>query len=196
MQIPYNVQERPDTGLYNAKLGIWLFLASEVMLFGALFSSYILLRTGAPEWPRGDEILNIPLATLNTFILIASSVTVVMAWASLRLKDFKKFKLYLWATLLCGLGFMVIKTIEYTAKFEHHLYPSHDNFMATYFTLTGLHGLHVLGGMVVFAYLLGPGAKMWKSEPDRFTNRIEVVGLYWHFVDLVWIFLFPTLYLL
>lgn len=196
MLIPYNVEERPDTGLYNAKLGIWLFLASEVMLFGALFSSYILLRTGAAEWPRGDEILNIPLATLNTFILIASSVTVVMAWASLRLNDFKKFRLYLWMTLLCGLGFMVIKTIEYTSKFEHHLYPSHDNFMATYFTLTGLHGLHVLGGMIVFAYLLGPGAKMWKSEPERFTNRIEVVGLYWHFVDLVWIFLFPTLYLL
>ena len=83
MLIPYNVDERPDTGLYNAKLGIWLFLASEVMLFGALFSSYILLRTGATEWPRGDEILNIPLATLNTFILIGSSVTVVMAWASL-----------------------------------------------------------------------------------------------------------------
>ncbi|MEE8368074.1 MAG: heme-copper oxidase subunit III [Thermoanaerobaculia bacterium] len=196
MLIPYNVEKRPDTGLYNAKLGIWLFLASEVMLFGALFSSYILLRTGAAEWPRGDEILNIPLATLNTFILIGSSVTVVMAWASLRLKDFKKFRLYLWMTLLCGLGFMVIKTIEYTSKFEHHLYPSHDNFMATYFVLTGLHGLHVLGGMIVFAYLLGPGSKMWKSEPDRFTNRIEVVGLYWHFVDLVWIFLFPTLYLL
>ena len=196
MLIPYNVDERPDTGLYNAKLGIWLFLASEVMLFGALFSSYILLRTGATEWPRGDEILNIPLATLNTFILIGSSVTMVMAWASLRLKDFKKFRLYLWATMLCGLGFMVIKAIEYSSKFEHHLYPSHDNFMATYFTLTGLHGLHVLGGMVVFAYFLGPGAKMWKVEPDRFTNRIEVVGLYWHFVDLVWIFLFPTLYLL
>lgn len=196
MQIPYTVEPRPDTGLYNAKLGIWLFLASEVMLFGALFSSYVLLRTGAATWPRGDEILNIPLATLNTFVLIASSVTVVMAWASLRLKEFGKFKLYLWATLGCGAIFMVIKAIEYNSKFSHHLYPSHDNFMATYFTLTGLHGLHVLGGMVVFAYFLGPGRKMWNTEPERFTNRIEVVGLYWHFVDLVWIFLFPTLYLL
>lgn len=196
MQIPYNVEERPDTGLYNAKLGVWLFLASEVMLFGALFSSYILLRTGAAEWPRGDEILNIPLATINTFVLIGSSVTMVMAWASLRLQNFKKFQMYMWITFLCGCGFMVIKSIEYATKFEHHLYPSHDNFMATYFTLTGLHGLHVLGGMIVFAYLLGPGSKMWKTEPERFTNRIEVVGLYWHFVDLVWIFLFPTLYLL
>ena len=89
MEIPYNVEPRPDTGVYNAKLGIWLFLASEVMLFGALFSSYILLRTGAPTWPMGREILNVPLATLNTVFLIGSSVTMVMSWASLKLKDFK-----------------------------------------------------------------------------------------------------------
>src|SRR5438105_15584585 len=85
LEIPYNVHPRPDTGLYNAKFGIWLFLASEVMLFGALFSSYILLRTSAPTWPRGWEFLNVGLATANTFILIASSVTVVLAWANLRL---------------------------------------------------------------------------------------------------------------
>ena len=196
MQIPYTVDERPDTGLYNAKLGVWLFLASEVMLFGALFSSLVLLRTGAASWPSGAEILNVPLATLNTFVLIASSVTMVMSWAALRLGDFKKSRIYLGVTFLCGLGFMVIKAIEYGSKFSHHLYPSTDNFFGTYYLMTGLHGLHVVGGMVVMAYFLGPGAKMWKSEPERFTNRIEVLGLYWHFVDLVWIFLFPTLYLL
>ena len=196
MEIPYNVEPRPDTGVYNAKLGIWLFLASEVMLFGALFSSYILLRTGAPTWPMGREILNVPLATLNTVFLIGSSVTMVMSWASLKLNDFKKFRMYMAVTLLLSVGFLVIKAIEYGAKFEHHLYPSTNTFMAIYFTLTGLHGLHVIGGMVVNAYFWGPGAKMWKTEPERFTNRIEVAGLYWHFVDLVWIFLFPTLYLL
>ncbi len=196
MQIPYTVEARPDTGLYNAKLGVWLFLASEVMLFGALFSTLILLRTGAAEWPVGSEILNVPLATLNTMVLISSSVSMVLAWAALRLNDFKKFRLWLGTTFALGVGFMIIKTIEYGSKFSHHIYPSKDNFYAIYFTLTGLHGLHVLGGMIVMAYFLGPGAKMWKSEPERFTNRIEVVGLYWHFVDLVWIFLFPTLYLL
>jgi cytochrome c oxidase subunit 3 len=196
MEIPYTIDDRPDTGLYNAKLGVWLFLASEVMLFGALFSTLILLRTGADYWPHGYEKLNVPLATINTFVLIASSVTMVMAWASLRLKEFGKHRLYLWLTFLCGLAFMVIKAIEYGSKFSHHLYPATDNFYATYFTLTGLHGLHVVGGMIVILYLLLPGARMWKSEPERFTNRIEVVGLYWHFVDLVWIFLFPTLYLL
>ena len=196
MEIPYTVEARPDTGLYNAKLGVWLFLASEVMLFGALFSTLIILRTGAESWPHGYDVLNVPLATLNTMVLITSSVTMVLAWAALRLNDFGKFRLWLGTTFGLGCVFMVIKAIEYGSKFSHHHYPSSDNFYATYFTMTGLHGLHVLGGMVVFAYLLGPGSKMWKTKPEQFTNRIEVVGLYWHFVDLVWIFLFPTLYLL
>src|SRR5687767_1298840 len=120
IEIPYTVHPRPDTGLYNGKLGIWLFLASEVMLFGALFSALILIRTSAATWPRGWEILNVPLATLNTAILILSSVTVVLAWANLRLGDFNRGRLYLIATLLCGFGFMIIKTIEYGSKFQHH----------------------------------------------------------------------------
>src|SRR5882672_484742 len=115
IEIPYNVDERPDTGLYNAKLGIWLFLASEVMLFGALFSSYILLRTGAPAWPHGAEELNIPLATVNTMVLITSSITMVMAWASLKMDSLPKYRLYMSATIACALIFMVIKYFEYTS---------------------------------------------------------------------------------
>jgi cytochrome c oxidase subunit III len=196
IEIPYNSTERPDTGLYNAKLGVWLFLASEVMLFGALFSTYVLLRTSADTWEHGAEFLNVPLATINTMVLILSSVTMVMSWASLKMKNFGKYRLYMGLTILCGVAFLVIKGFEYAAKFEHHLWPSTSTFMALYFTMTGLHGLHVIGGMIVNGYLWGPGAKMWRTDPTRFTNRIEVAGLYWHFVDLVWIFLFPTLYLL
>ncbi len=194
MEIPYTVEARPDTGLYNAKMGIWLFLASEVMLFGALFSTYIILRTGNPDWVQHP--MNVPLATLNTMILITSSVTVVMSWVSLRLKNFAAFRMYLAGTLVLAGGFMVVKAIEYNQEFSQGLFPWSDNYMGIYFTLTGLHGLHVLGGMVVFGYLLGPGAKMWKTAPEQYVNRIECVGLYWHFVDLVWIFLFPSLYLL
>ncbi len=194
MEIPYTVEARPDTGLYNAKMGTWLFLASEVMLFGALFSTYIILRTGNPDWVQHP--MNVPLATLNTMILISSSVTVIMSWVSLRLKNFARFRMYLAGTLVLAGGFMVVKAIEYTAEFNAGLFPWSDNYMGIYFTLTGLHGLHVLGGMVVFGYLLGPGAKMWKTAPEQYVNRIECVGLYWHFVDLVWIFLFPSLYLL
>ena len=196
IEIPYNVTPRPDTGVYNAKLGVWLFLASEVMLFGALFSSLILLRTGAASWPRGWEHLNVWAATLNTFVLISSSVTVVLAWSYLRLGDLKMGRVYIGLTLLCSAIFMVVKGFEYSHEFHLGNFPATDNFFALYFTMTGLHGLHVLGGMIVFTYFLTAGAKMWKTEPQRYTNRIEVVGLYWHFVDLVWIFLFPTLYLL
>ena len=196
MEIPYTVAERPDTGLNNGKIGIWLFLASEVMLFGALFATYLMLRIGAVTWPRGDSILNVPLATVNTVVLISSSVTMVMAWASLKRNDFGKFRLFQGLTVLAGFGFLTIKYIEYSAKFHHHLFPSTNTFLAIYFTLTGLHGLHVIGGMAVNAYLWGPGSKLWKSDPVHFTNRVENAGLYWHFVDLVWIFLFPVLYLL
>lgn len=199
MQVPYTVEERPETGLNNSKLGIWVFLASEVMLFGGLFSAYVFLRMAAPagEFAYWGSKLSIPMATVNTLVLISSSVTVIMSWASLKMKDFEKYKMYMGLTLLCALIFLVIKYFEYTGKFHHGIYPSSSTFMAIYFTLTGLHGLHIIGGMIVMGYFWLPaGNKMWHSEPDHFTNRIEVAGLYWHFVDLVWIFLFPILYLL
>lgn len=212
MQIPYEVKARPDTGVNNAKLGIWLFLASEVMLFGGLFAAYVFLRIGADAWPgmmiygsetmaeRADQILNVPLATLNTMILIASSVTMVMAWASLKMDRFDRYKLYMGLTILLALGFLVVKGFEYGDKFDHHWYPSTNNFLGVYFVLTGLHAIHVTGGILVNAYFWGPGTKLWKRGTARdkahFTNRIEVAGLYWHFVDLVWIFLFPTIYLI
>src|SRR5574341_1690674 len=108
MEIPYTVHPRQDTGLYNAKVGIWLFLASEVMLFGALFSSYILLRVGAPTgtWPHG--LLNIPVGTANTLVLITSSITVVLAWAALKMNQFSKFRLFQSCTLLLAMTFVVI----------------------------------------------------------------------------------------
>ena len=199
MQVPYTVEERPETGLNNSKLGIWVFLASEVMLFGGLFSAYVFLRMAAPagEFAYWGSKLSVPMATVNTLVLISSSVTVIMSWASLKMKDFEKYKMYMGLTLLCALIFLVIKYFEYTGKFHHGVYPSSSTFMAIYFTLTGLHGLHIIGGMIVMGYFWLPvGNKMWHSEPDHFTNRIEVAGLYWHFVDLVWIFLFPILYLL
>ena len=194
MDIPYIVDERPDTGLTNSKLGTWLFLASEVMLFGALFSTYIILRVGAVEWPHGE--LNIVLGAINTVILISSSVTMVMAWASLKMNEWGKHRMYLSLTALLSVVFLVNKYFEYADHFAKGEGPWHSTFLAIYFTLTGLHGLHILGGIVVMVYFLGPGAKLWKKSPEQFTNRIENTGLYWHFVDLVWIFLFPVLYLL
>ncbi len=213
MIVPYTTDVRPDTGLTNPKLGIWLFLASEVMLFGSLFSAYALLRSGDPAWPDQSTVVNVPLATLNTIVLISSSVTMVLAWASLtpalasRVTTGKadasstplplgRYRLFMGLTLLLGAVFLCIKAVEYSDKFSHGLLPSTNNFLGLYFTMTGLHALHVIGGMIVNAYLLGPGLKMWSSAPQRFANRVEVAGIYWHFVDVVWIFLFPVLYLL
>ena len=164
------------------------------MLFGALFSTYIILRMGAAEWPHGE--LSVPLGAINTVILISSSVTMVMAWATLKLNDWAKHRLYLIATFVLAGIFLVNKYFEYADHFTRGEYPSHSTFLAIYYTLTGLHGIHILGGMVVMLYFIGPGAKMWKKSPEQFANRIEYTGLYWHFVDLVWIFLFPVLYLL
>ena len=197
MEIPYTVQARPDTGLYNGKLGIWLFLASEVMLFGALFSTYVFLRVGNADWAtwQSEAGLNVLIGTINTVVLITSSITMVMSWASLMTKEFGKFRIYLGLTIILAVLFLVLKGVEYNEKFSHGVYPSTNNFFAIYFTLTGLHGIHVLGGIVVNAYLIGPGAKMWATHREQFTHRIEVSGLYWHFVDLVWIFLFPVFYL-
>ena len=194
MEIPYTVEPRPDSGLANGKLGIWLFLASEVMLFGALFSTYILLRVGALEWPHGE--LNVWLGAINTVILIISSVTMVLAWAQLKLNNFAKGRLLLIVTAVLAAIFLVNKYFEYADHFARGEGPAHSTFLAIYFTLTGLHGLHIIGGIVVMAYLAGPGAGLWKRNPEQFANRVEYTGLYWHFVDLVWIFLFPVLYLL
>ena len=197
MEIPYTVEIREDTGLTNPKLGIWLFLASEIMLFGALFSSYIVLRLGAPSWPVQSLELSIPIGTMNTIVLIASSVTMVLSWVSLKMNNFKQFRLYLGLTILLALIFLVVKiNWEYIPKFHHGHNFATNNFFALYFTMAGLHGLHILGGVILNAYYWGPGSKMWQTNQKQLTNRIEVAGLYWHFVDLVWIFLFPTLYLL
>lgn len=194
MNIPYTVEARPDTGLNNGKLGTWLFLASEVMLFGALFSTYIILRMGSTVWPHGA--LNVPLGAINTVLLISSSVTMVFSWATLKMNQFSKHRMYLLATIVLAVVFLVNKFFEYREHLSHGAPPSASTFDAIYFTLTGLHGIHIIGGIVVMLYFLGPGASLWKKNPEQFANRIEYTGLYWHFVDLVWIFLFPVLYLL
>lgn len=343
MEIPYNVTARPDTGLYNAKLGIWLFLASEVMLFGGLFSAYIFMRMSADVgyWPTG--LLNVPVGTANTVILIASSVTVILAWAALKMRRWTKYVIYMSITILCAFIFLGVKLgYEWPDKFQHfgiylkgdvvgkpeyekhlgntffaepanykkyheeprreltghlhgltveengqhrevelnelhsmaeydalladfaeknhenaalaakdpalakpparvleyHLkldatsddptneknigaafmprarsetimeipaedvasasafYPRHNTFFSTYFLITGLHGLHVLGGAIVFCYMLFNGKKLYLRNPEHMANRVEVAGLFWHFVDLVWIFVFPIFYLL
>lgn len=183
-----------STGIPSGKLGVWLFLASELMLFGTLFTTYLVLRMAAPSWPRGWDVLNVPLATVNTVVLISSSVTMVLAYAKAYERKLSGFRFYMGLTIALGCVFLVIKAFEYGAKFEHHHYPSTSIFYAIYFTLTGLHCLHVIGGLIFNGALLALSGKQW--DHPLFVGRIECAGLYWHFVDVVWIYLFPALYLI
>src|SRR5690606_17051716 len=125
MEIPYIVTPRKDTGLFNSKIAIWLFLASEVMLFGGFFSAYVFLRVGA-DYPWPERTLPVLPGLINTFVLIGSSVTVVFAWAALKLRNWRQFQVYMWITIICAGLFMVLKGIEYNVKFHHQAVRLND----------------------------------------------------------------------
>ena len=182
------------TGIPNGKLGMWLFLASEVMFFTGLIGAYIILRMSHPAWPGAAGHLSVPMGTINTLVLICSSTTIVLALAASERGAMSAVRGWLLATILLGSCFLVIKGFEYAAKLTHHIIPSTNIFWACYYTLTAFHGLHVLGGIVFNLVVLSRTAsdRAWREH----RRRLELAGLYWHFVDIVWIFLFPLLYLL
>ena len=196
MDIPYSIEARADTGVTNATLGLWLFIASEVMLFGSLFSSYALLRTGAATWPDQGAILNIPLASFNTLVLVASSLAMIGGTRALATGQIRTFRLALGAVVLLGLVFLGIKGVEYADEVQRGLRPATNNFLGLYFVLTGLHALHVAGGLMVNAWLLITASDSWLSAPAQLRNRVHAASLYWNFIDVVWVAMFVTLYLL
>ena len=173
-----------------------LFLAFEILLFGALFSAYVPLRLGASEWPAGREILSFPLGLANTGILLASSFTMAMAARSLRRKDVEQYWLFMGFTVLLALSFLFVKLFEWGEKIELGMLPWTSTFLALYFTLTGVHALHVLGGFIANAYLLASGFTLWTRDPDRLTRRVAAAGLYWQVVSAIWIGIFVLLYIL
>jgi len=173
---------------------MWLFLASEVMFFTGLLGAYIVLRAGLPTWPHPGEELKIQLAALNTFILLSSSMTMALAVAAVHRADRAKAQLFLMLTIGLGTAFLGVKGYEYSLKFAHGHFPGTGIFWDCYFTLTGLHGLHVLAGIIANLWVLS-----LTFRDDFLKERghlVEISGLYWHFVDVVWIFLFPLVYLI
>lgn len=188
--------ESPEfMGTVRGKVGMWLFLASDALTFGALLCAYGAMRLGTPEWPVPATILDIPLTALNTFILICSSVTMVKALSAIRHGDVKGLQKFLLLTALGGVIFLSIQAFEWTRLIAHDgLRLRKDLFCATFFSLTGFHGAHVFAGVV---YLL---VIFFKARAGEFTpannTRVEVAGLYWHFVDLVWILVFTFVYLI
>jgi heme/copper-type cytochrome/quinol oxidase subunit 3 len=187
-------EEYTTTGIAHDKMGMWVFLCSEVMFFTGLIGSYIVLRFATPLWPAPASVLNIPLTAVNTFILICSSVTMVQALAAISRGDARKMKLFLCLTLLGGSIFLSIQATEYWKLVHEGFNPHVSLFGSVFFTTTGFHGFHVFCGVVCMAFVTG------KAFLGKYTQAhhqgIETIGLYWHFVDLVWIVLFTIIYLI
>ncbi len=190
-----------------ASLGMWIFLVSEIMFFGGMFTAYVIYRSLFPTvFVAGSRHLDIRLGGLNTAILISSSFTMVMAVRGAQLGDRKALVRFLIFTMLLGLTFLSIKAVEYHQKWVDHLIPGSgfhlegtyareiQIFFSLYFAMTGLHALHMLVGIGLILWLL-PAAARGRYNA-QYHHPIENFGLYWHFVDVVWIFLFPLLYLI
>lgn len=190
-------------------LGMWTFLVTEVLFFGVLFIAYMVYRWQyQPYFFAIHEALNIPLGGLNTVVLLSSSFSMALAVHYAQTRNKNKQLAALGFTLMCAFGFLVIKSFEYAEKFQHNHFPGPlfhlgkegvpehvgELFYSLYFAMTGLHGLHVIIGIICISTL------MWLVYTDHpiLTDYIptELIGLYWHFVDLVWIFLFPLFYLM
>ena len=188
-------------------LGMWAFLITEVMFFGGLFAAYAIYRTEYPlAFSEGSHMLDIRLGGFNTVVLILSSLTMALAVRCSQLGKMIGSLFFMIATLGLGTVFLGVKAVEYSTKFEHHLVPGHhfaphgvthfglEIYYSLYFAMTGMHAVHMIIGAVVLMVLIGMTAK-GKINPS-YNSPIEIFGLYWHFVDIVWIFLFPLLYLL
>ena len=189
-----------------SSLGMWVFLLTEVMFFGGLFTGYIIYRTAYPEaWALGSNTLDVVLGGFNTAVLIASSLTMALAVHFAQLGNRKLVVLFLVLTIVFGSAFLGVKVVEYSHKFHEHHVPgpsfhfegeharNAQLFFSFYFAMTGMHALHMLIGIGILFVLV------WMAATGRFTadyfNPVEMFGLYWHFVDIIWIFLYPLLYL-
>jgi heme/copper-type cytochrome/quinol oxidase subunit 3 len=193
--VPYTVERRPDTGVNNVTMGIWLFLASETMLFGGLFSSYVLLRAGDPQWGRHAEALHTSWGLANTVLTIAAAAALSGASRAFRNGRAATGRWLLHGSALSAAAFVVVKSIEYSAIAGDGLGPAHSTFLAVYCLLTGVHLAHVAGGLAVTLHLATTGFRMSRTEPARFSNRVTASALYWYFVDAVWITIFVALYI-
>ncbi|HUP52891.1 MAG TPA: cytochrome c oxidase subunit 3 [Longimicrobiales bacterium] len=200
--------------VYNLKLGMWVFLLSEVMFFTGLIGSYIILRFAHPDhFAEPGVLLNVPLTAFNTFVLICSSVTMVKAFAAIEQGDQKGLKRWLLATIILGTFFVGVQVVEYTVLVHEGFVPMADAYHAigrgnpetgpaiggplygaTFYTMTGFHGTHVTIGVLCLWFTL------WRATKGAYTANsyggVEIMGLYWHFVDLVWIILFTIVYLI
>jgi len=184
-----HAQEPSATTVPSGRLGMWWFLASEIVIFGGLITTYILYRVRHPDWRLEAHNTLTPAGAFNTIVLLTSSLTMVLAHAAAEVGDLRRAARHMLVTVILGGVFMGMKAFEYGHEIGEGFTPTAGLFWSFYYAMTGLHALHVLGGM--FAIL----AIRQMVVRGRNPQRVELVGIYWHFVDIVWIFLFPLLYL-
>jgi cytochrome c oxidase subunit 3/cytochrome o ubiquinol oxidase subunit 3 len=182
------------TGLPHTKLAMWLFLASECLLFGALISTYVLYRGRSLEGPFPADVFDIPYTSVSSFVLLASSLTMVLALSAAQQRDTGRTRLWLLTTALLGMTFVGGQVYEFTVFADEGLKLSTNLFSSTFFVLTGFHGVHVTVGVMMLLSLVG--MSFARRLPDDPSFPIEMVGLYWHFVDIVWIVIFTVVYLI
>jgi len=180
---------RSATGIQTAKLAVWWLLASEVVIFGGLLAAYIMHRIGHPEWAHYAIHTNVYAGTTNTLILLSSSLTAVLAHREAQLKNGRRAAMFLGFTILGAVGFLTVKSIEWTHEIREGFTISANPFWSFYYTAAGIHACHVIIGAIFMGWV---ALSAMKNEE---LHRVELVGIYWHFVDLVWIFLFPLLYI-
>jgi heme/copper-type cytochrome/quinol oxidase subunit 3 len=187
-------EHQTTTGLPNTKLAMWVFLASECLLFGALISAYVLYRGRDDTGPFPSDVFDIPYTSVSSFVLLASSVTMVLALAAAQKRDVQRMRLWLLTTALLGMTFVGGQVYEFTLFHEEGLKISTNLFGTTFYTLTGFHGVHVTVGILMLLSLVGMSIAQ-RLPPDA-AFPVEMVGLYWHFVDIVWIVIFTVVYLI
>ncbi|MFA5773903.1 MAG: cytochrome c oxidase subunit 3 [Ilumatobacteraceae bacterium] len=183
-----------SSGISNVKLGMWLFLGSECLLFGGLISTYMLYRGRVGQGPTPAQVFDIPFTSVSSFVLLMSSLTMVLAVSSATKKDDRGTTLWLTVTALLGATFVGGQVYEFTAFKSEGLGFGTSLFSSSFYTLTGFHGVHVTVGIIMLMAMVGI---IQRSEfPGSKAETIEMIGLYWHFVDIVWIVIFTLIYLI
>ena len=187
-------EHQSSTGLPNLKLAMWLFLASDCLLFGALISSYVLYRGASVTGPYPNDVFDIPYTSVSSFVLLASSLTMVLALNAIQRGDQGRLRVWLLATALLGMTFVGGQVYEFTTFYDEGLSLTTNLFGTTFYTLTGFHGTHVAVGIVMLLTLVS--LSLAGRLPQERAETVELVGLYWHFVDIVWIVIFTVVYLI
>ena len=180
---------RTATGMETGKLATWWVVASEIVIFGGLLASYLMHRLGHPEWGNYAIHTNVWFGGFNTFVLLTSSLTAVLAHYAAEQGNGKLAAKRLGYTAIGAMVFIGVKAVEWTTEIKHGYTITTNGFWSFYYTAAGLHALHVIAGAIIMLFIAADAAK------GKELHRVELIGIYWHFVDIIWIFLFPLLYI-